>query len=265
MRIETGAAPFVPDGLLEPSGLGCLVIVARHHGLHLTVSQLIHDNMLTGPEASDAELIKSASGAGLKARTVHLTWNGLNQLKKALPAIVRLKHGGCMVLLRLEGIGGTVRLLLQDPNAGDDALLLIDQVRFEKIWTGELVLIKRNYASYTIESPPSMPSDLRPAGQNTSDGLPTSLAKVHLESQRSHFRLTPTVDEASVNFGSSQPLVTRSASTLAKETPKDIEQAVVESSHGQIRARVGEAQTSANTRSTGSAPSTSVATAVMGQ
>jgi ATP-binding cassette subfamily B protein len=146
MQIQTGgAASSVPDGQLEPSGLGCLVIVARHHGLHLTVSQLIHDNMLTGREVSVAELIKSAGGAGLKAKAVHLSWNGLSQLKKALPAIVRLKHGSSMVLLRMKGIGDTARLVLQDPNAGDDALLLIDQVRFEDVWTGEAVLVKRNY------------------------------------------------------------------------------------------------------------------------
>ena len=60
-----------------------------------------------------AALNKSASGAGLKAKAAQLTWNRVNQLKKALPAIVRLEHGGYMVLLRLEGIGDTVRLVLQ--------------------------------------------------------------------------------------------------------------------------------------------------------
>ena len=231
MQIQTGS--FVPDGLLEPTGLGCLVIVARHHGLHTTVSQLIHDNMLTGPEVSVAELIKSASGAGLKAKAVHLTWNELNQLKKALPAIVRLEHGGCMVLLRLEGTGDTVRLVLQDPDAGDDTLLLIDQVWFEKVWTGEVVLVKRNYASSTIESSPSVQSDLRPGAQNTSDGVPTSLANTHPESRvranKSHFGLTPALNGAS------------------------------------LRGQIGEAQTTANTGSTGSAPATSVATGVVGQ
>jgi len=151
MQIQTG---FVPDDVLEPTGLGCLVIVARHHGLHITVSQLIHDNMLTDPEVSVAELIRSASGAGLNAKAVNLTWNGLIQLSKALPAIVRLEHGGCMVLLRLEGTGDTVRLVLQDPDAGDDASLLIDQAWFEKVWTGEVVLVKRNDVSNTIESAP---------------------------------------------------------------------------------------------------------------
>jgi Peptidase C39 family len=224
MQIQTGAASFVPGGLIEPSGLGCLVIVARHHGLHLTVSQLIHDNMPTGPEVSDAELIKSASGAGLKAKAVHLTWNGLNQLKWVLPAIVRLKDGSCVVLLRLEGIGGTVRLVLQDPNAGDDALLLIDQTRFEKVWTGEVVLVKRSYASNTIESPPFLPSDLRPAAQNTS-GVPRSLANVHPESRvrgdTSHFGLTPALDEARVNLeGQQSSLDTRTDDPTASKADR---------------------------------------------
>ena len=35
----------------ELTGLGCLVIVARHHGIHLTVSQLIRDNVLTATKS----------------------------------------------------------------------------------------------------------------------------------------------------------------------------------------------------------------------
>jgi hypothetical protein len=270
MQIQTGS--FVSDGLLEPTGLGCLVIVARHHGLHLTVSQLIDDNMLTGPEVSVAELIRSASGAGLKAKVVRLTWNELNQLQKALPAIVRLEHGGCMVLHRLEGIGDTVRLVLQDPDAGDDTLLLIDPVWFDKVWTGEVILVKRNDASNTIGPRPSVPSDLRSGAQNTSGRMRTSLANVRPElrvrGDKSYSRPTPALDEARVNLKSSEPFVTRAASALAEyaqEAPENIAQAIVESSPRQIRARIREAQTTANTGSTVSAPETSVATGVAGQ
>jgi ATP-binding cassette subfamily B protein len=38
-----------------------------------------------------------------------------------------------------------VRVVLQDPNASNDALLLIDRVRFEDVWTGDVILLKRNY------------------------------------------------------------------------------------------------------------------------
>lgn len=136
---------FDSDSSRGPSGLGSLVIVARHHGLHLSVPQLIHDNVLTSQEVTVPELLKCAASTDLKARSVTLDWNGLAQLKKALPAIVRLTSGGSMVLLRLEGDGEADRVVLQDPNAASDALLVIDRIRFEDVWTGEVILIKRNY------------------------------------------------------------------------------------------------------------------------
>jgi subfamily B ATP-binding cassette protein HlyB/CyaB len=129
----------------DRSGLACLVIVARHCGLHLSVPQLIHDNVLTGQQISTAQLLKCARSAGLKAKATHLTWDRLSQLKKALPAIVTLKNGASMVLLRLTGGPNDARVVLQDPNAADDAMLVIDQVRFEDAWSGEVILVKRNY------------------------------------------------------------------------------------------------------------------------
>ena len=35
--------------------------------------------------------------------------------------------------------------MLQDPNAADDAVLVIDRVRFEEAWSGDVILVKRNY------------------------------------------------------------------------------------------------------------------------
>ena len=87
----------------DRSSLACLVIVARHRGMQLSVPQLIHDNVLTGKEITAAQLLKCAQSAGLKANVTHLTWDGLSHLKKALPAIVTLKNGSSMVLLRLAG------------------------------------------------------------------------------------------------------------------------------------------------------------------
>ena len=146
VAIESEAAPLLrPEGASTPSGLGCLVIVARHHGLHLTVPQLIHDNVLSSREVSVAEILKCAQSSGLKAKAVHLDWSGLAHLNKALPVIVKLKNGGSIVLLRLEGENDAVRVVLQDPNADEDALLVVDRIRFEDVWTGEVILVKRDY------------------------------------------------------------------------------------------------------------------------
>src|SRR6516162_10977635 len=145
-RIEPkGSAISKPEKAYDRSGLACLVIVARHSGLHLSVPQLMHDNVLTGQQISTAQLLKCARSAGLKAKATHLTWDKLSQLKKALPAIVTLKNGASMVLLRLTGGPNDARVVLQDPNATNDAMLVIDQVRFEDAWSGEVILVKRNY------------------------------------------------------------------------------------------------------------------------
>lgn len=130
---------------VDPSALECLVIVARQHGIHTTASQLIHDNVLSGDEITSPQLISCATSVGLVAKSIKLNWAGLLQLKKALPAIVKLSNGSSMVLLRLEGDDETRRLVLQDPNASDEALLFIDRIRFEAAWTGEVLLVKRNY------------------------------------------------------------------------------------------------------------------------
>ena len=127
------------------SALGCLVTVARSHGVHLTVQQLVHDHGLTGGEPLTAKLITCAEAAGLKAKSLQLDWSSLFDLKTVLPAIVRLKNGASMTLTRLITNGELSRVVLQDPNAPDDADLVLDRARFEHAWTGEAILVKRNY------------------------------------------------------------------------------------------------------------------------
>ena len=46
--------------------------------------------------------------------------------------------------MRAEG-GHSCASILQDPNAHEDAPLVIDRVRFEEAWTGDIILVKRNY------------------------------------------------------------------------------------------------------------------------
>jgi subfamily B ATP-binding cassette protein HlyB/CyaB len=143
--IEAATTLFEPDNSEEPSGLRSLVIVARQRGLHLSVSQLVHDNVLADKDVSRADLIKCARSAGLVAKSVQLNWDGLSELKHALPAIVTLKNGNSMVLLRLERQNDQIRAVLQDPNAGENGFLTVDRVRFEDVWTGHVTLIKRKY------------------------------------------------------------------------------------------------------------------------
>jgi len=148
MSLQAAAETVAETAYVDPappSGLECLIIVARQHGLHLTTTQLIKDNLLTDEEVTPTQLVRCAEKAGMRSKLVKLDWDGLSHLKKALPTIVRLRNGSYMVLLRVEGDANNTRIVLRDPNAAEDALLVIDRPRFEDIWSGDVILAKRNY------------------------------------------------------------------------------------------------------------------------
>ncbi len=136
-----------PDGTGSgPSSLlGSLVIVARHRGIRLSVEQLIHDHLLPPGDPPDETFFKIIAASGLRAAASTMDWSDLMQLGKALPAIVRLRNGSAMVLLRVNPAAPIPIVVLQDPQADGEGLLELDEVRFASVWTRDVVLIKRDY------------------------------------------------------------------------------------------------------------------------
>jgi ATP-binding cassette, subfamily B, bacterial HlyB/CyaB len=147
---EEPPRPPSPAGL---SLLGCLVVVARHRGIHLSVPQLIHDHMLGPDEPSPSKLLQIAEASGLKARPVRLDWDKLMLIGKALPAIVLLKNGHAMALMHVGRAAEPQHIVLRDPNAHDDAPLIVDEARFAAAWTGEVILVKRDYRLRDADQP----------------------------------------------------------------------------------------------------------------
>ena len=152
------AAPVDPTAELTentvriPSGVECIAIVARRHGLHIAAEQMTLDNHLSGAELSAEEIARCAAHAGMKAKRVKMSWRGLLHLKRALPVVVTLKSGGSMVLESFEGGDETAAVVLRDPKAGEDAKLVIDRPNFEGGWTGEVVLLRSKHDLTTKNS-----------------------------------------------------------------------------------------------------------------
>jgi ATP-binding cassette subfamily B protein len=66
---------------------------------------------------------------------------------------VPLANGTYMLLLRSEVADGVERVVLQDPNAVGEPLLALDRHEFERVWTHEVVLVKRNYDIADVGQP----------------------------------------------------------------------------------------------------------------
>jgi ATP-binding cassette subfamily B protein len=145
-EIERPAEPVEHDALPPGSlsALGCLAIVARQHGVHLTVDQIVHDNVLASAEVDSGELVRCAESAGLKAVSVRLDRGGLTRLGKALPAIAMLRGNRHLVLQKVEEVDGLTRMTVQDAEGA--APFVVDHTRLDDAWTGEVVLVKRDYA-----------------------------------------------------------------------------------------------------------------------
>ena len=127
--------------------LDSLVIVARHRGVHLAKAQLIRDHQLTTGDATVAEMLRIARKSGLRATATRLRWGDLFTMGRALPAIVMLRNGAAMVLLRTETrlSGWPPVVVLGDPNGNAEAPMLLDEARFTAAWGGEVILVKRDY------------------------------------------------------------------------------------------------------------------------
>jgi ATP-binding cassette subfamily B protein len=127
------------------SMLAALVIVARHRGVHLSATQLRRDHRLTRGEPSLEQLLQIGRAHGMRASATRLGFRDLLQLGKALPAILLLKNGSAMVLLRSEPQAQPPHIVVQDPGAGEDALLSLDEQRLGLGWAGDVILLKRDY------------------------------------------------------------------------------------------------------------------------
>jgi ATP-binding cassette subfamily B protein len=139
------ASPNAGTPAAGVSLLGSLVIVARQHSIQLSVPQLVHDHLLEPGQPSVPQLLNIAEAVGLRSSRTRLTWRELLKIGKALPAIVLLRNGSAMVLREVNEGPEFPRIVLQDPNAHEDAPLILDEARFTAAWTGEVLLFKRDY------------------------------------------------------------------------------------------------------------------------
>jgi subfamily B ATP-binding cassette protein HlyB/CyaB len=143
------------DDFLD-TGLKCLVAITQHHGLATSLEQ-IRRYHLPSPGASSQGsglLLAVAASLGLKARTAALSWDDLGVLHEALPAIVRLKNGNFVVVVGFKesDVGPAVALL--DPLAQPaNIVFLLGQAQFEESWSGEVILLKRDYSPLDEKQP----------------------------------------------------------------------------------------------------------------
>jgi len=128
----------------QSSALLALVAVAARLGVETTVEQLRRRFSMEADEPDSGTLIAMARDLGLEAKSLHLTFDQLPRLSRTLPAILRAKGGGALLLedARSDRLKGTVAVI-RDPAAPPTELVAIEEIQLTELWEGELILIKR--------------------------------------------------------------------------------------------------------------------------
>ena len=72
------------------TNLQCLALVGRHHGVDLSPERLLHDYAVGDDPVATRQLLRMAKDAGLRAKSLHLTWQSLFQMGDAYPVLAEL-------------------------------------------------------------------------------------------------------------------------------------------------------------------------------
>jgi ATP-binding cassette, subfamily B, bacterial HlyB/CyaB len=153
MQSSIGSIEAAPGAAIS-SSLRALAAVACRLGLDVGVDQLRRRFALQRGEPDTPTLVALARELGLEAQVLRMTFQDLPRIARALPAILRAKDGGALILedARADPAKGTVAVI-RDPNSIEDVVVAIDELHLAEVWEGEAILIKRRHSATDEQQP----------------------------------------------------------------------------------------------------------------
>jgi ATP-binding cassette subfamily B protein len=138
----------------ESSTLHAIVFIAKRLGLEVSYTQLRRSYVHMEGEPKNPMVVAIARDLGIVAKPIKIKFQNLPRLKKLLPAIVRVNDGASLVLesVELNPVHGLFAVL-RDATRTDDALTTVNEDQLGRIWDGQVILLKRNYAKTDEQQP----------------------------------------------------------------------------------------------------------------
>ncbi len=123
------------------TGLKCLVMAARHHGVHLSADQLLREHALGAEEPNPRQLATAGAAHGLTLGQIKLRPRDFAKVSRSLPAIIQLKNGNSVLLIAVAGKGESATATILDPAVGEATPLVTELGRIAA--ASECVLLLR--------------------------------------------------------------------------------------------------------------------------
>lgn len=127
------------------TALLALARLATRHGLQLSPDQLRRASPFDGAEPPVGQLIRIAEGSGFTVRRLRIRAGELAKLAEATPCLLVLANGRYALLDRVQSGKGAAAALLEDLERPEGGSVLLDEPRLFQAWSGEALLVKRNW------------------------------------------------------------------------------------------------------------------------
>src|ERR1700730_3320157 len=127
-----------------------VMIAARFHGMELDPSEVVSTGAQDMPSA--ASLSEWAQSAGMWARAVRLRWRQLLHFVDTGPVVLLLTDGSATLMVGANADRNVV--FLSDPRAlASEIALAVDELRLERVWSGEAVLLRAQRGQMETDAP----------------------------------------------------------------------------------------------------------------
>ncbi len=127
------------------TAIQCLTAIAQHHGLQINPERLIDEYALGAEEPRDTLLLRIANDIGLKAKTGHLTWDGLAAQEGVFPLMARLQDGNMVIVVGVKRDGDNTLAAVLNPVNSQAGIVLVPRTDFCARWHGEVLFLKRQH------------------------------------------------------------------------------------------------------------------------
>jgi ATP-binding cassette, subfamily B, bacterial HlyB/CyaB len=127
-----------------------VMVAARFHGMELDPSEVVSTGAQDMPSA--ASLSEWAQSAGMWARAVRLRWRQLLHFVDTGPVVLLLTDGSATLMVGANADRNVV--FLRDPRAlTSEMALAVDELRLERVWSGEAVLLRAQRGQMETDAP----------------------------------------------------------------------------------------------------------------
>ncbi|WP_215754699.1 peptidase domain-containing ABC transporter [Acetobacter sp. P5B1] len=133
--------------------LRAVVAAARFHGLELDIRDFAADPEEESP--SPATLVRWLEEQGAVAKGMRIKWRYLVKMTNSPPIVLMFRDGSAAIMVGADPGKGVV--WLRDPLKDEAAAPVpVDELRLSRIWTGDVLLIKRRRDQSEADAPISL-------------------------------------------------------------------------------------------------------------